>query len=189
MTTIQIVAVSTVGLWLLVLSFVTLLVVRQMSLITIRLSTAAPHSVSEEHGPVVGTEVDSDVLDLLGNPPQPLVLAFATGACDPCREFAETLDKDVSFTETIFLVLGEPDFTSEFVDELPVGSNLISDPLAPEIASRLKVDLMPFAVRVEGNRVNAKAHLRTKEDLDRINRVETQPALEVVAAGQDRQTE
>lgn len=168
MTGVEILALSAVGFWLLVLSIATMLVVRQLSLVTIRLSMASPLVEATEHGPAIGMRVSTDVLEALGEPDQPLVLAFAKGMCEPCTDFAKSLDSERTFENTVFAVIGETELTTEIREAVPEQATVLGDPIAANIASDLGVDLMPFAVRIANDRVVAKTRLRDAADLSAI---------------------
>ncbi|CAA9564346.1 MAG: hypothetical protein AVDCRST_MAG49-2767 [uncultured Thermomicrobiales bacterium] len=184
MSTIGVVAIVLAGLWLAALTVVVVLVVRQVALIMVRLerSTAASGDVNiaeptydydpTTDGLAVGSRVPDDVaqeLPELGSGTTQLLLLSAH--CNPCREMAVQLGRRPvgAFGRVVALVPGTPALADGVVDALPAGIRPIRDPVATGIAKSLEIRRVPFALRVEGGVIAAKAPpLDSVVDLERF---------------------
>ena len=164
MTVLEQAMVVAVGVWLLALSFVMLLVVRQIGLLTVRLSFAAPDVPVDEVGMPLGTVVPPEILDLIEARGEDRTVVFMSGTCGDCRGLARSMTPD-DVGGAICLVAGEPSLAQEVADLLPKGARHGLEPTASRVATALGIDTVPFALRVESGVVHRKVYLRSAADL------------------------
>jgi len=169
MTTLEQVALVAAAVWLLCLTAAVLVLVRQVGLITVRLSLALPHYDVDDLGPTTGQPVPAPLLQSLDAAATGSSdLLFFSSTCSPCREVAESLRTVALHGHTLALVAGEPDGARGFAELLPTGMAVRFDPQASEAAQELGVQAVPYAVRVTDGVVARKAYLKSVADLDRL---------------------
>lgn len=162
-------ALVIVAVWLAALSLVLLLVVRQMGLMTVRLSFAAPHRPADDAGLDIGTVVPDDIAGLVGGENGfSRTLLFLSATCATCRSIASSLTpSDISDDATI-LIAGERG-RAEGIDRLlPDGGRRLFEPQASRISIGLSVDTVPFGLRIEHGVIASKAYLNSRADLARL---------------------
>lgn len=172
MTGLQQALVIVLGLWLGVLTLVVLLVVRQLGLLTVRLSFAAPYVAADDDGLDVGSEVPSLVNAQIGLNGDPQTLLFLSAACAPCREIASGLSSKRTRDGVLAVIAGDPERAAAVRTLLPKNVETVFDPEATHVARALEVTSVPFGLRIENGIVAAKAYLRAPEDLDRLDSAE-----------------
>ena len=84
MSALAIAALVLVCIWLGVLTLVVVLLVRQVGLLTVRLSTAAQTISLDDDRPEVGSGLPEDVAELMPED-EPAYLGIISAGCDPCR--------------------------------------------------------------------------------------------------------
>lgn len=170
MTGLELTAVIAIAVWLAALSFVVVLVTRQLGLVTVRLSLVAPHAPADEAGPEVGSAVPSEAGALIGRDGQPTVLLLLSATCDSCRSLASRLGEREVDVNTVALVAGRQPLASGIGELLPSGIDTRFDPEASQIAQRLGLEMVPFGVRIDAGIVSMKAYLHTPDDVGRLKR-------------------
>lgn len=168
MSSIEIVAYSVVAIWLAATTLIMVLVMRQMSLMTIRLDSASPHMDPNDHGPRVGTILPEDTLVGPEFQSDKYVLALLSTSCSPCREFAESLTPEHVEGGVIIGIAGEDVFAGDVAELLPSTANVAKGESTTQAAVDLGIELMPFALRIESRRIVAKMFLKTPEDLQQL---------------------
>jgi hypothetical protein len=168
MTILESAVILAVGIWLLVLSIVSLLLVRQVSLITVRLSIAVPHVVLDEDGPDLGFRVPEGLFHAIQGADSVRDLIFLSATCSPCRSLASELSSSAVTAPTLALITGREEVASAVADLLPEKIERVLDPLAAEITAALDVSSMPFGIRVSNGVVEAKAYLHAAGDFARL---------------------
>jgi hypothetical protein len=156
--------------WLTGLTFVFLLVVRQLGLMTARLSFAAPHVSADDIGMSVGATVPEEIVSQIGangSTAPSRTLIFFSATCGDCRSIAERLRED-DLGEALVLISGDPTLSGALATLLPDGAPTVFEPDASRIAHALGVDTVPFGLRVDEGVVSAKALLTSATDLDRL---------------------
>jgi hypothetical protein len=158
--------------WLGVLTVVVVLLVRQLGLVTARLSygPAATHADSLELGAAV------PAVARFALPPGTIDLGyvvFLSGDCEPCHGFAETLDESLP-EQTVFVMTGDTRAASDLVDHIPGEPAIVRDPLAREITEAFRVSATPLALKLREGVVSGRARLRNAQDLIALA---TPPAL------------
>lgn len=168
MTVLEEAVLIAVSLWVLVLSIVILLLVRQLSLITVRLSLAVPHVALDEDGPDVGTRVPEALLHAIPGESSIRDLIFLSATCSPCRSLASELAASALGAPTTALITGREEVARAVAELLPEEVEKVLDPLATDVATALDVSSMPFGIRVSGDVIEAKAYLHASGDLARL---------------------
>ncbi len=166
MSGLALTALILVCAWLGVLTLVVVLLVRQIGLLTVRLSLAGEDILPDNDGPEVGGEIPDEVALALPqlNGERNYVLLLSA-SCTPCREMAVELGRH-SFEPTITaLVPGSEKLADNLQALLPSGIQVVRDPEATELAGALEVESTPFALEVEGGTVTKKAYLYSPSDL------------------------
>jgi hypothetical protein len=164
MTTVALVALVA---WVLVLSLVVLLLVRQVSLLSVRLTLAGATVAQALDGPELGTDVPASIADLLPARRHVALLALSAD-CNACRELAAALHGRALPTEVVALVSGNGDAASVLVDLLPAELPRILEPQASRLLEELEVRSRPFALVLEGRIVRAKGSVHEPHDLFRF---------------------
>ena len=158
MSALAIAALVLVCIWLGVLTLVVVLLVRQIGLLTVRLSVAGRALSVDDDGPEVGSSVPEDVA-LPDLEEERAYLLLISAGCTPCRELVADLG-DRRFEQNIVaLVPGSEEQASELAALLPPGIRAVLDPEATSLAESLKIQSTPFALEVERGTVTRKAYL------------------------------
>jgi len=158
MSALAIAALVLVCVWLGVLTLVVVLLVRQIGLLTVRLSVADRALSVDNDGPEVGSSVPEDVA-LPDLEEERAYLLLISAGCTPCRELVADLG-DRRFEQNIVaLVPGSEEQASELAALLPPGIRAVLDPEATSLAESLKIQSTPFALEVERGTVTRKAYL------------------------------
>ena len=160
MSALAVAALVLVCVWLGVLTLVAVLLVRQVGLLTLRLSVAGQALAVENDGPEVGTNIPEDVTSALPDlEAERAYLLLVSAGCTPCRELVADIG-DRSFEQTIVaLVPGDEERGGELASLLPSGIRAVLDPEATEVAEALKLQSTPFALELERGQVTRKAYL------------------------------
>ncbi len=163
MSTLASAALILVCIWLGVLTLVVVLVVRQIGLLTVRLSVAGGEAASsvDDDGPEVGSSVPEDVVSVLPDQEEnPAYLLLISATCTPCRELVADLQGERRFEqEIVALVPGPGELASELAALLPSGMRAVLDPRATRLAEALELESTPFVLEVDRGTVTRKAYL------------------------------
>ena len=174
LTTIALVVGS---VWLGVLTLVIVLSVRQIGLLTVRLSTTRNNEIPEtieesdfsvdSDGPEVGSEIPEEMTSVLPDLSQDGMhhILLVSANCSPCRELASELRRQ-SFTSPVTaLVAGRNEGLADGLEELlPSGVRTVRDPEATKLARSLNIQSTPFAVAVGNGRVVKKTYVYRPAD-------------------------
>ena len=158
MSALAIAALVLVCIWLGILTLVVVLLVRQVGLLTVRLSTAARTISLDDDGPEVGSSLPEDVAELMPEE-EPAYLMLISAGCDPCRELVAELDGRRFEQSIVALVPGREEQAGELAALLSSNMRVVLDPEATQLAESLDLESTPFALEVEGGTVTRKAHL------------------------------
>ncbi len=160
MSALAIAALVLVCIWLGVLTLVVVLLVRQIGLLTVRLSIASQTLSLDEDGPEVGDRLPEDVAAVLPDQEEERAyLLLISAGCDPCRELVADLGGHRFEEKIVALVPGREEQASELAALLPSDIQVVLDPRAAMLADSLELESTPFAIEVEGGTVTRKAHL------------------------------
>ncbi len=101
MSALAIAALVLVCIWLGVLTLVVVLLVRQIGLLTVRLSVASQAFSLDDDGPEVGIDLPEEVTSVLPELKEGRAyLLLISAGCTPCRELVADLDGTVSSRES-----------------------------------------------------------------------------------------
>lgn len=158
MSTLAVAALVLVCIWLGVLTLVAVLLVRQVGLLTVRLSVASQTMSLDDDGPEIGSSMPEDVASVMPEEEQAYLLLVSAG-CDPCRELVAELDGRRFERPVVALVPGREEQAAELAALLPSDTRVVLDPEATQLAESLDLESTPFAIEVEDGTVTRKAHL------------------------------
>ena len=168
MSSIEVVAVVVVGVWLATVSFVLLLLVRQIGLLTVLVQQGGPPVSMDRDGLEVGEQVPEDVVSALSLNGRPTYVLLMSTTCGPCRELAADLEGAAIDAPLVALVSGADDLADGLVALLPNGVRVVRDPDATVLAKSLRINSSPFAIEVEAGTVTGKSYVNTRSDLLRL---------------------
>jgi hypothetical protein len=158
MSALAIAALVLVCAWLGVLTFVVMLLVRQIGLLTVRLSMAMQTTSLDDDGPEIGSRLPEDVAEVMPEGERAYLLLISA-CCDPCRELVAELDGHRFEQEVVALVPGRQEQAGELAALLPPGIRVVLDPEATQLADSLDLESTPFALEVESGTVSRKVHV------------------------------
>jgi len=158
MSALAIVALVLACIWLGVLTFVVMLLVRQVGLLTVRLTMATQTMSLDDDGPEIGSSLPEDVAEMMPEG-DPVYLLLISAGCDPCRELVAELHGHRFEQKAVALLPGREEQAGELAALLPPGIKVVLDPEATQLAESLDLESTPFALEVESGTVNRKAHL------------------------------
>jgi len=158
MSALAIVALVLVCAWLGVLTFVVMLLVRQLGLLTVRVSIATRATSLDEDGPEIGTSLPEDVAEVMPEKERAYLLLISEG-CDPCRELVAELDGHRFEQKMVALVPGRPEQAAELAALLPEDIKVVLDPEAMQLVESMDLESTPFVLEVEDGIVTRKVHV------------------------------
>lgn len=158
MSALAIAALVLVCAWLGILTFVVVLLVRQVGLLTVRLSIATRATSLDEDGPEVGSSLPEDVAEVMPEKERAYLLLISEG-CDPCRELVAELDGHRFEQKMVALVPGREEQAAELAALLPEDTKVVLDPEAMQLVESLDLESTPFVLEVEDGIVTRKVHV------------------------------
>lgn len=165
MDPLSLIALIAATVWIVVLSLVVLLLVRQVALLDVKLQRGASRATPRE-GLMIGREIPASVAGELPEMRNGVVyLLLMSAICGPCREVAPELRRLRIEEAVVALVPGGGDAVSGLVSLLPTWVRVIVDPTATEMAKQLQIDTTPFALEVEFGMITGKVFIHEARDL------------------------
>ena len=158
MSSLAVAALVLVCVWLGVLTLVVVLLVRQVGLLTVRLSMATQAISLDEDGPEIGSNLPEDVTEVMPEG-ESTYLLLISATCVPCRELVGELEGHRFEQGVVALVPGPEEQAGELASLLPPDVRVVLDPEATQLAESLDLESTPFALEVESGTVTRKAHL------------------------------
>ncbi len=160
MSALAIAALVLVCMWLGVLTLVVVLLVRQIGLLTVRLSVAGEATSLDNDGPEIGSRVPEDVAAVLPDQSEEhAYLLLISSTCLPCWELATDLGEHRFEQNIVALVPGHEEQAGELAALLPSSMRVVLDPEATRLAGTLQLESTPFALEIERGAVTRKAYL------------------------------
>jgi hypothetical protein len=160
MSALAIAALVLVCIWLGVLTLVVVLLVRQIGLLTVRLSVAGEATPLDNDGPEIGSSVPEDVAVVLPDQAEEhAYLLLVSSTCTPCWELVADLGERRFEQKIVALVPGHGEKAGELAALLPSGIQVVLDPEATRLAGALQLESTPFVLEVEHGTVTRKAYL------------------------------
>lgn len=168
MSTPELVAIVGVGVWLAIVSFVVLLLVRQLGLLTVLVQQGGPPVVMDQDGLDVGEKIPDEVLTALPLNGEPTYVLLLSTTCGPCRELADDLNGTDVDAPLVALIAGADELADALVDMLPNDFHVVRDPDATSLARSLRMNSSPFAMELQTDTVTGKGYVNTRDDLLRL---------------------
>lgn len=160
------VALILIAIWLGILTLVLVLTIRQIGVLTVRLSQAGESFNVDEDGPEVGSDIPPEVREILpGIETRVANFVLLSSNCNPCRELATKLDGHYFGTPVITLLAGRKELADGLASLLPPDFQILRDPAASQLAAAFQIQSTPFAVAVDAGKVRSKAYLHSLDDL------------------------
>ena len=160
MSALAIAALVLVCIWLGVLTLVVVLLVRQIGLLTVRLSVAGEATPLDNDGPEIGSSVPEDVAVVLRDQAEEhAYLLLVSSTCTPCWELVADLGGRRFEQKIVALVPGHGEKAGELAALLPSGIQVVLDPEATRLAGALQLESTPFVLEVDHRTVTRKAYL------------------------------
>src|SRR5215207_3770698 len=160
MSALAIAALVLVCVWLGVLSFVVVLLVRQIGLLTVRLSVAGQALSLDNDGPEVGSKVPDEVASVLPNPEEGRAyLLLVSATCAPCRQLVADIGERHFEQAIVALVPGSEQVAGGLASLLPSGIQAVLDPDASRLAEAHKIHSTPFALETANGTVTRISYL------------------------------
>jgi hypothetical protein len=160
MSALAIAALVLVCIWLGVLTLIVVLLVRQVGLLTVRLSVAGEAASLDNDGPEIGSSVPEDVAVVLPDQAEEhAYLLLISSTCLPCWELATDLAEHRFEQNIVALVPGHEEQAGELAALLPSSMQVVLDPEATRLAGALELESTPFALEIERGAVTRKAYL------------------------------
>jgi hypothetical protein len=158
MSALAIVALVLVCAWLGILTFVVMLLVRQVGLLTVRFTVTTQAMSLDDDGPEIGSSLPEDVAEVMPEGERAYLLLISA-SCDPCRELVAELDGHRFEQKIVALVPGRQEQAAELAALLPPDIKVVLDPQAIDLAESLDLESTPFVLEVESATVIRKVHL------------------------------
>jgi hypothetical protein len=161
MSALAIAALVLVCVWLGVLTLVVILLVRQIGLLTVRLSVAGEATPLDNDGPEIGSSVPEDVAVVLPDQQaeEHAYLLLVSSTCTPCWELVADLGGRRFEQKIVALVPGHGEKAGELAALLPSDMQVVLDPDASRLAGALQLESTPFVLEVGHGTVTRKAFL------------------------------
>ncbi len=169
MTAFETVLLGAVASWLLVLTVVSVLIVRQIALLTVRLDRLFDRNAPADDGLGIGAQIPDEISGILdAAPDQPTYLLVLGASCVPCRQLSLQLGyADLLPDNIIALISGHAEHRAAIVELLPASIRTITDPKARELIDALEVSTTPFCFEIQRERIRGKTVL---DDVDEFKR-------------------
>jgi len=155
----QIALVVTVS-WLCLLTFIVVLLVRQLGLITVRLSLGSVAAGAPAGGLEIGTALPDDVAAAFPDEDALVYLLVLSATCGHCRAIVTGLNED-EFSELegalVVVLPGDGPVVDHLAAFVPSWVRLIRGAEAVRIAEGLRADVTPIVFGVERGIVNGRA--------------------------------
>ena len=160
-------AMILIAIWLGVLTLLLILAIRQIGILTVRVSMNGGERFSVDHdGPEIGSKLPSEVVEIVpGIESLEANFMLLSATCNPCRELVANLDGHPFSATIIVLLAGRKELADGLVSMLPLDFRIIRDPEASQVAAAFQIQSTPFAVAVANGKVIQKAYLHSKDDL------------------------
>lgn len=153
MSTLELIVLTGVALWLAGLTFIVLVLVRQVGIVSIKLTPQLNVAHATEHARtelIIGEPLHADVLRILPELREGLrYLTYLSPTCSSCRRFVSELSDAEALPSGLILLMTGPKRTALAMVEgmVPAGIRVVHAPEAEEVAERIGIDSTPFLVQ------------------------------------------
>lgn len=158
-------ALVILGVWCVGMSVVILTLVRQVSLISVRLDLQMrlPDLGDVGSGPDVGHRVDVPMLQRFGDD---FVAVAITGTCSSCYAFLDSLQgSDPLDPPLVLLLAGRGPGTREAASLVPDWVSVVRDPDASQVGRQLELSRTLVALHIRGGEIVGRATITNRDDL------------------------
>ena len=149
MSALAIAALVLVCIWLGVLTLVVVLLVRQIGLLTVRLSVASQAFSVDNDGPEVGSSLPEEVTSVVPElMEERAYLLLISSTCTPCRELVADLQGEQRFEEQKIVagVAGQEEQARGIASLRPSGIRVVLVPDAARVAGATELESTAFAL-------------------------------------------
>ena len=166
MNNLATVAMILMAAWLVVLTLLLLLSIRQIGILTVRLSMNGERFSVDQDGPEIGSDLPVEVIKIVPDA-ESLDASFMllSASCNPCRDLAANLGGHPFHAKIIVLLAGRQELADGLVSMLPSDFQIVRDPEATQVAAAFHIQSTPFGVAIANSKVIQKAYLHSKDDL------------------------
>lgn len=155
-----------VSSWLIVLTLCVAVLVRQVALMTARLSFAGSQFDIASDGPEVGSGLPEALANGAANALRsPATIIVLSADCAPCRTLAADLGEVDPEMNIVALVHGDGAGAEVLTQALSSSVTVLRDPEAGEIIESLNIHSQPFALAIRDDVIAGKRLLRGSADL------------------------
>jgi hypothetical protein len=166
---VEAVAVLLVTVWLLVLSLVSLVLLREVALLRFRSQPRGVTSGPVPEGLAIGRDIPRRVRELIPETGRGVVYVLLMSAiCAPCRDLLPRLSTLKVRDPVVALLAGRAEVAGDLEPRFPEWTRVIRDPAATELADALELRATPFAMELEFGEVTGKAFLHEASDLSNL---------------------
>lgn len=166
MSSFELVALVAVALWLAGLTLLVLLLVRQLGIMSVRLSVDAPRV--EGSIPIGGPLPDAVTEEFPELSDDLAYLVFLSSTCAACADFARNLDLLPSGRRILVFVAGTGESADRLHDLVPESFETIRDPVATAMADAMELRGTPIALQVERGILTGRAIGTRVEEIRRL---------------------
>jgi hypothetical protein len=169
MTGLELAALLVVAAWLVVLSLVAVLCVRQVGILTAAAQMRASSGVNEaDDGLAIGSRVPQEIRSLLPDIASLTYLLFLETGCGSCHQLVAELSDGGLEAPIVAVLQGERRRADAMAEVLPSYVPTIRDQEAREVAERMQVEITPTVLELERGFVTGKGTLRGLFDLEAL---------------------
>jgi hypothetical protein len=162
---LEAVAILVASLWIAILTLISVLLVRQVGLLTVRLDRERDSGRVATDGLKLGTVAPEPLRAVVEGLESPSFLLVLGANCLPCRDLVAGLDDGVSFdSPLVALVTGNEEIAAHLGRELPDGTIVVVGNTAQQIFDVLNLDTTPFIFEL-ADRISGKTALRSAAHL------------------------
>lgn len=168
MSALAALAAVALGAWLVVLTVVLLLVVRQLALVTYRVEHLGGNVAPRDGLPLAASlprEVTSAIPEAEW---QRTYVLLTSSSCAPCQQLIPQLNRLDVRAAVVALLPGRGPAAEQMEREFPDWARVIRDPEATALARVLDIDRTPFAFELANGMVTAKTYVHSVADLARL---------------------
>lgn len=189
MSNLEVAVLVGVAIWLVILTLIIVLVVRQVGLLLVHLSLAPMTNITspastialDEDGPAIGSQVPEEIMNRIPTDKgSPTTIMLISAICIPCHELVKALRDHTINTPLVALVTGHAPLADDLAALLPPHAHVIHDPDAVDIANRLDIHSTPFGFVVYSREVVHKSYLRNVDNLLTLTTYKHTTPLELI---------
>ncbi len=155
--------IAVLGAWSALLTFLLVLIVRQVGIVTLHLAMIAPAvdgGMLKDDGPTVGSRIPDDVAQLLPAPTlQASNVVLISATCTGCRNLVDGMRGHLLRSDTVILLAGHGNIADVLHEAIPKSAFILRDPEATRVANGLKIESTPFAITIRDSVVIKKGYV------------------------------